>query len=374
MAAVPDAIKQGKTSTGVRAASRLASLDAFRGFTMLWIIGGGALMGGLQALGHNPVLDTIVYHLNHSEWQGLRYYDLIWPSFMLMVGAAIPFARTKHSPIESRHNLHLRALRRAAILFLLGSLRTSISTNTPTLVELSSALQPIAVAYLSAHFLSFTAPKVQAAAGAAIFAGYALLLEFVPAPGIQAGSYVKDLNLVTAVDLALLGRAHQGGWGTVLSTIPTIATTIAGLLVGELLISSAPHRKKIAILGIAGVAGVILGSVLGLWIPVIMKLWTASYGILATGWACLLFLLFYWTIDIRNFRKPAFPLAVIGMNALAIYMGKSIVPLSRIIGIFTGSLDAQLGTFTPLVHAIAVLAVEWLILYWMFKRRIFLRA
>lgn len=370
MATVSEAAKAAEP----RVEARLVSLDAFRGFTMFWIVGGWSLVAGLKALGQNPVYDAVVYQLSHSAWEGLRYYDLIWPSFMLMVGASIPFARAKRSLTRSPRQMHLQAVRRAAVLFLLGSLRTSISTNSPTLIELSSALQPVAVAYLVAHFLAWASPRVQALAGASILLGYALVLALVPAPGIAAGSYVRDANLVTAVDMAVLGRAHPGGWGTVLSTIPTISTTIAGLLIGGLLLSSRPQRIKLAVLAAAGVAGIAGGLLLGLWIPIVMKLWTTSYGVLATGWACLLFLFFYWLIDVRGYKRLAFPFAVIGMNALAIYMGRTIVPLTRIVGIFTGGLDAQFGAFRPLVHAVLVLAVEWLILYWMYKRRIFLRA
>jgi predicted acyltransferase len=190
---------------------------------------------------------------------------------------------------------------------LLGSLRTSIASNAPTLVELSSALQPIAIAYLSAHFLSYASWKVQAAAAGAIWTGYALLLALAPAAGIPAGSYLRDQNLVTAVDIAVLGRAHRDGWGTVICTIPTIATTLAGLLVGGLLMGPGTPRRKMTVLGLAGLAGVALGTILGAWIPVVMKIWTTSYGVLATGWSCLLFLLFYWLVDVRGFRRAAFP-------------------------------------------------------------------
>jgi predicted acyltransferase len=110
------------------------------------------------------------------------------------------------------------------------------------------------------------------------------------------------------------------------------------------------------------------------FVPVIMKIWTTSYGILSAGWASLLFLAFYWTIDVRGFRKWAFPFVVIGMNALAIYMSRTLIPLSQTIGIFTQPIAATLGSFGPLFRECSVLVVEWLILYWMYRRKIFLRA
>ena len=100
--------------------ARLASLDAFRGFIMFWIVGGSVLMLGFQQLGSNPVIDAIVYQLRHTDWQGLRFYDLIWPSFMLMTGMSLPFSYARRSLTQTHRQIFLRVLRRAVVLFLLG--------------------------------------------------------------------------------------------------------------------------------------------------------------------------------------------------------------------------------------------------------------
>lgn len=356
------------------AAARLVSLDAFRGFIMFWIVGGSALMLGLQNLGSNPVINTIVSQLRHTDWQGLRFYDLIWPSFMLMTGMSLPFSYAKRSLTQTHSQILLRVLRRAVVLFLLGSLRESVHLKSPYLVELSSALQPIAIAYFAAFLLVRRSWRFQAATGAAILLGYALMLAFVPASGVPAGSYERGRNLVLSVDLAVLGRSLSEGWGTILSTIPTIATTILGLLLGELLMSARPIRSKVGIIAAVGVSGVALGWALNPIVPVIMKLWTTSYGIASAGWACLMFLFFYWIIDVRGHRQWAFPFVVIGMNAVAIYMAQTLIPLRKIVAIFTTGIAANLGPWGALFQAIAVLVVEWLILYWMYRRRIFLTA
>jgi predicted acyltransferase len=353
---------------------RLVSLDAFRGWTMFWIVGGGSIVAGLAALGHNFAIDTIVYHLEHSQWQGLRYYDLIWPSFMLMTGMSLPFSYTKQILNKTHQQITLRVLKRVIILFLLGSIRGSVSLKQPFLIELSSALQPIAIAYFFAFLLVRKSWRFQISAAVGILVGYALLLVFVPAAGLPAGTYELKRNLVTSVDLAVLGRAHSGGWGTVLSTIPTIATTILGLMIGRLLQTDKSPQKKLLIITGIGSSCVIAGLVLNPIIPMIMKLWTSSYGLASAGWSCLIFALFYWIIDIRGARKWAFPFVVIGMNALAVYMGRTLIPLKNIVGIFTGSIALNLGNFGPLFEATAVLIVEWLILYWMYKRKIFLTA
>jgi len=120
--------RQGMPLTA--APERLGSLDAFRGFVMLWIIGGEGLMAGLAALGHNRVVEAIVYQLIHTPWQGLRFYDCIWPSFMLMVGVSVPLSFAKRSLAETYHQQLAHAAKRAIVLFLLGSLRESVSMGS----------------------------------------------------------------------------------------------------------------------------------------------------------------------------------------------------------------------------------------------------
>jgi len=370
-----------KASSPVKGTARLVSLDAFRGFIMFWIVGGGSLMLGLQALGHNRVIDTIIYHLNHTPWEGLRFYDCIWPCFMLMVGVSVPFSYAKRSLTQTHSQMWAHTLKRVAVLFLLGSLRESLHLGSLYLVEISSALQPIAIAYLMAFLLARKSPRFQAATGALILAGYALLLALVPAPGIAAGSYKLNANLVYAVDIALLGKMHPvdqseivEGWGTVLSTIPTVSATILGLLIGGLLRSSRSAKSKMKIMFIIGTGGLVTGYASSPVIPVVMKMWTTSYGILTASWACLLFLLFYWIIDVRGYRKWAFPFVVNGANALAAYLGGTVTRLHDIVSVLTRGAEAPLGSFGPLFGAVAFLGVEWLILYWMYQRKIFLSA
>ena len=353
---------------------RLAALDAFRGWTMFWIVGGGSLMVGLRALGHNQIMDCVVTQLAHTPWQGLRYLDLIWPSFMLMTGMSLPFSYAKQSLTKTHAQITLKVLRRVVVLILLGSLRQSLHYDRFYLVELSSALQPIAIAYLVAFLIVRRSWRFQALVGAAILLGYALLLAFVPAAGVPTGSYRMGTNLVTAVDIAVLGRAAPDGWGTVLSTIPTIATTILGLLLGRLLLSNRPPWGKALIIVLVGVSCLALGLALDPVVPIIMKIWTTSYGLVSAGWACLMFLPFYLLCDVWGYRKWAFPLVVIGMNALAIYMAQSLVPIHKIVYLYTTAAATAAGAYGPLLQAVAVLAVEWLILYWMYNRKIFLTA
>jgi len=361
------------------AAARLVSLDAFRGFIMFWIVGGGAIALGLQALGHSWFTDTVIYQLNHSAWEGLRFYDCIWPSFMLMVGVSIPFSYAKRSLTQTHQQMLFHAVRRFAILMLLGGMRESVSLGSPRLIELSSALQPIAVASLVAFLLVRKSWKFQAIVGASILVGYLLLLALVPVPGVGSVSYQQGANLVYAVDKALLphrtGEAvFLEGWGTILSTIPCIATTILGLLFGRLLKSQLTPQRKMTIIGTTGLCGLVIGYAISLFVPVVMKMWTTSYGILSASWSCLMFLFFYWIVDVLGYRRWVFVFVIIGMNALAVYLCNTVTRLHEIVGIFTRGPAAAMGPVGPLFAALAFFAVEWSILYWMYKRKLFLTA
>jgi predicted acyltransferase len=360
---------------------RLGSLDAFRGFVMLWIIGGEGLMAGLAALAHNRLIGAVVYQLNHTPWQGLRFYDCIWPSFMLMVGVSVAFSFVKRSLTQTYQQQLSHAAKRAIVLFLLGSLRESVLLGSPYLIELSSALQPIAIAYFVAVLVVRKSWRFQAALGALILAAYAFVLAFIPAPGMPAGSYQFNHNLVHWVDIALLGQVHWNrwpyadeGWGTVLSTIPTIATTLLGLLIGKLLMSARSKETKAKFIGGIGLGCIVVGYAISPVVPVVMKMWTTSYGLVSAGWACLMFLVFYWLIDIRGYRKWAFFLTVIGMNAIFIYMFSSLIHLGPIVNVFTQWIARALPNSGLLFQQLGILTVEWLILFWMYQRRIFIRA
>src|SRR3989442_4443073 len=179
-----------EVSLSAPAAERLSSLDCFRGFIMFWIVGGEALMVGVQALGQNPIFKGVVYELRHTPWEGLRFYDCIWPSFMLMVGLSVPLSFAKRSLAQTYSQFVVHALRRSLVLFLLGSVRESVFLGSPFLIELSSALQPIAIAYFVAGFLVREFPRGLAAVAVVILAAFALLPGPVSAPALPAATFV----------------------------------------------------------------------------------------------------------------------------------------------------------------------------------------
>lgn len=357
--------------------NRLVSLDALRGFTMFWIVGGGALIEALGEFGDHRLTNFLVNQVDHSAWEGLRFYDCIWPGFMLMVGVSIPFAFAKRSLNQPYPQMLMHAIKRFAILFLLGSLRESVSLGSPRLIELSSALQPIAVAYLVSFLLVRKSWKFQAGFGLFILLVYGLAQAYIPVPGVGSGSYVQNANLVWYTDKILLpGRTGEsvflGGWGTMISMIPPISTTILGLLMGRVLKSEHTSMYKLKILAMTSGGILIAGYALSFFIPVVMKMWTVSYGLISAGWACSMLLLFYWVIDVLGCKRWAFLFVVIGMNALAVYLGGTVMRLYSITEVFTKGIAESIGNFGPFFSALVLLTLEWSILYWMYRRKIFL--
>ncbi len=339
---------------------------------MFWLIGGASFVRAACKAWPHPVTNLIEQQLNHSDWVGLRFYDLIFPSFVFMVGLSIPFSFAKRRRTEDWNHWLAHALQRTVVLFLLGSLRTSITSGSPRVFELSSALQPIALGYLVASLLAAAKVRTQIIIAAAILILYALLLALVPPDAL--GPYAIHRNLVTVIDRAVLGESHRDGWGTLLCSLPTISTAILGLLMGQLLMSERSPVQKARLLGLVAAGCILAGLALSPLVPVIMKLWTASYGLVSSGLVCLLLLFFYWIVDMRGSRGWTLVFIVIGSNAIAAYLGPTIVPTGRIVGIFTKVPEALLGLPGRALHTALVLTLNWFILHWMYKRKIFIKA
>ena len=209
---------------------RLLSLDAFRGLVIL-----GMISGGFRNISQHPgaLLGFFQDQMTHSVWIGVTFYDVIFPAFLFIVGVALPFsyAKSVERGESPTHRLG-HVLRRAVLLFLLGSLRVSAGAQEPTWFELSSALQPIAVAYLVTSFLLQYSIAMRAIVAGGIVVLYWLMLALIPGAGVPAGTLDMNHNLVWSIDLALLGRAHADGWGTLLLFFPQIAHTLCGTIAG----------------------------------------------------------------------------------------------------------------------------------------------
>ena len=242
------------------ATRRVASVDALRGFTMFWIIGADGATKALAEMlsGKGTILSTagkiIGEQFEHAEWEGLRFYDLIFPLFIFVTGVAIVFSLTRLVEPESKSTAHWRVLRRSLLLFALGVVYGGVSESWSD-IRLLGVLNRIALCYLftSLLFLNLRLPGLIVAI-VAILAGYWALMTFVPVSGIGVGSYVKDANLANWIDAQYLpGRKWNGAWDPegLLSTLPAIGTCLLGVFAGLLLKEPIlqPHQKTLWLIG-----------------------------------------------------------------------------------------------------------------------------
>jgi predicted acyltransferase len=376
-AAVESHAERLASSPGQRSSQRLKSLDALRGFDMFWIIGGGATVTGLAKGLDTPVLNALVPQLEHVRWQGLHFWDVIWPLFMFIVGAAIPASieRRKAAGASGR-SLFLHALWRSLALFGLGT----ITQGNLLMWDLSvfrpcySVLHGIAAGYLIAMAVVL---KLRTKTQVVVIAGFLILywalLALVPAPGAGRGALTPDGNLATYVDRAILGRFHYGENTWFLTYLGFTSSVLLGVLAGRLLASARPAKTKVLLLVLAGVACLGEGLLWSLDFPIIKLLWTSSFVLVSGGISFLALALFYWIIDVLGYERWAFFFVVIGMNSLAVYVATMLFDFRLVGNIFVGHLLPRLGHWAGFTEAAAGLAIIWTLLFWMYRGRLFVR-
>jgi predicted acyltransferase len=374
---------EGRGSLGDRARSgqfapqRLVSLDALRGCDMFWITGGTAILFGLGKVIHRPMFGKFLEQFDHVPWQGLHFYDVIWPLFMFIMGAAIPLSVAKRQAQGSNDgSLLLHAVRRAVIMFFLGT----ITQGNLLLFDLSkfrpcySVLHGLAAGYLIATVVVLKLkPKWHAPIIAACLLAYWAMIMLIPVPGVGAGVLTPQGNVATYVDKLVLGRFHYGENTWFLSYLGFGSSVLLGVLAGQILMSGHPAKSKVLRLLAAGVASLALGLVWSLSFPVIKLLWTSSYVLISGGLSFMAMALFYLIIDVLGYRKWAFAFIVIGMNSIAVYFATEIFDFRHVGNVFVGALLPRMGRWDSLVEASAAFAVVWLTLYWMYRKREFIR-
>ncbi|UCF36400.1 MAG: DUF5009 domain-containing protein [Acidobacteriota bacterium] len=359
---------------------RVVSIDALRGFDMFWIIGGDAFFRALFQLINTPWALTLLDQLEHKEWHGFTFYDLIFPLFLFIVGAAMPFAISKRLQRgDNRRELYVHIMKRTLILFALGLVYGHILEFDFDRFRWAGVLQRISLCYFFAAviFMNFRI-KGQAIAAGSILVGYWAILTLVPVPGFGAGILTPEGNLASYIDqLFLPGRFCCFQFGDnegILSTIPAIATTLLGGLAGHLLRSAMDQRQKLLGLIGAGIGSLVIALLWDLLFPINKLLWTSSYVLFAAGWSFLLLALFYWVIDMRRYQKWAFPFIIIGLNPITIYVAQSVFDFGSIARIFVGGFVDHTGVFQPVFWVACVFAVKWLFLYFLYRQKIFLKA
>lgn len=358
---------------------RLVSLDALRGFDMFWITGGDSIMASLPILSSNFIFKGLAGQFEHSAWNGFTFYDLIFPLFLFIVGVSMPFSFGKRMERgDSKRELYKHIFTRTAILFLLGLIYNGLLDFNFSNMRYAGVLQRIALCYCFASIIFInTKLKGQAIVAGSLLLFYFLIMNLIPVPGFGMGVLTPEGNLASFIDRHLLpGKFCCFKFGDnegILSTIPAVATTLFGVLTGHWMrYSNGPKEKIIGLLS-AGAIGILTGLLLNFWFPINKLVWTSSYVLLTAGLSALLLCLFYWIIDVKGYKKWAFFFIVIGMNPITIYILQRLYNFGNFINPFIHGFINYFGPGKPLFWALCVAAVKWLFLYWLYKKRVFIK-
>jgi predicted acyltransferase len=214
----------------------------------------------------------------------------------------------------------------------------------------------------------------------ALLLGYWAAMSLVPVPGVGIGSLEPNANLADYIDKFLLPGVHRsyglnkgGDANGILTTVPAIASVLIGVLAGHHLRSNATPPRKALDYCIAGITLLLISLVWNIIFPINKLLWTSSYVLFTGGWSLVLFSLFYWIIDVRGFRAWAFPLVLIGMNAITIYMATRLVNFRQLARPLVGGIARFSGSYQDILWAASAFAIELLLLYFLYRRKLFLK-
>jgi len=393
------------------------SLDALRGFDMFWIVGAGALVQALKNMSDNPVTRFLHTQLEHVQWAGFHCYDLIFPLFVFIAGVSITFSMDKAMAQHGRYGALIRLARRCVVLLLLGLFYYGGLSNKWPGIRLTGVLQTFGVACFlggSLYIVFPRNPRVLVGACLALMCTYWALMAFVPFPDMhlnkdslaklsaQVGSndpavlarsvnarvrnvYEEGYNLANYLDYRFLPGKKQYGDGNweaqgLLQMIAATSSCLLGILAGLWLRREnvADPRKVLGLFG-AGVASVALGFGWGFFFPVVKKLWSPSFALVAGGYSAMLLGAFYYVVEMRQWRRWCQPFVWIGMNSITIYLVCNIITFQTVAARFAGG-DVQrcLNVHVAkgvggLVVAMVGLALVFLLARFLHVRKIFLR-
>ncbi len=361
---------------------RIASLDVFRGLTIILMI----LVNSQGNQYPYPILE-------HASWNGCTLADVVFPSFLFIVGLTSVISLNRNRANQD-DNVYGAIVRRSLLLFALGLFLNIF----PTHIYLSSLrfygiLQRIAFCYLVSSMIYLkTSTKTQMLIFLAILWGYWLMMTQVPVPGFGANQLTVEGNWVSYVDQMIFSSAHLLGKvydpEGLFSTIPSIATTLSGVLTGNLLLASMSNQKKFYLMMMLGIISILLGWSWSYSFPINKNLWTSSFVLWTSGFALIVFALCYLFIDILNYKRWSLPFKIFGMNALFAFTFHVILLKLQFVFYFTlndgskGNMKAMLteywfGSYSnpnaALFYSILFLFINFLVVSFLYKKKIFIR-
>ena len=371
-----------KSITQNQTSERLESLDVLRGFDMFWIIGGGSLIVSLFKDSGIEWLKPIAEQLRHVKWEGFRFEDLIFPLFMFISGVAIPYSvLAKAEKGVKRSSLFVKIIRRGLILVVLGLIYNGALKTGFKDLRFAGVLAQIGLAYMFAAiiFLYARTWKIRLLWLSGILAFITILQLFVPVPGYGAGLLDPVGGMNAWIDRLLLPGEFYGDTYDpegILCIVSAITVTLAGGFAGSILRDGKPanKRKTLILFGI-GASLILVALLLSPVYPIIKNAWTVPFNMLTAGISFLLLGLFYFVIDVLKWTSGitapiGFFFKVIGMNSITIYMATKLIYFNHTSGQLFGWLGAHWGKW---VLILGVIILEWLLLYFLYKKKIFLK-
>jgi len=360
--------------------TRLLSLDALRGFDMFWIAGGAAIIRAFTKDSELPRVIALQQQFQHAEWEGFRFYDLIFPLFLFMMGVAIPYSlRKRLERGDSMLHIYAHLLVRVAVLIVFGMMiNGNLLSYDPGKFQITySVLQMLALGYLVAAilYMHLNLP-LQVLATLGLLGGYWALQTFMTVPGVGAGVYEPGKLFGDWLNDQILGD-WQGKWrlGWILGIMTHASTAMLGVFAGRLLRSERRDSVKFLGLVLLGIVCLVAAWYWSPYFPVIKRRWTSTFVLWAGGWSFLLLALFYQVIDVWKLRFWAFPLVVIGTNSIFVYMSWGLCrnAYQAVAERFLKSLQPSLDCWYDGVLAIGTFLVMWILLWYMYRNKTFLR-
>lgn len=346
---------------------------------MFWIMGGRELLLAIVACTYPAAYRSVYLQVTHPRWEGFVAWDLIMPMFLFLVGASMPFAMAKRrKPETSWVSTYWRIIRRVILLWFFGMLaqRTLLQYDVRNLELFSNTLQAIAVGYLVSAIALLHLPILgQVVLGISCLVSYWVLLTCVPFAGHSAGTFQRKANFPRYVDELILGRFrrdHDYTW--IVTGLSFVAMVLMGVMAGHILRSNRSSGRKIFLLSAVGAACMAAGWCWSYWMPLNRHLWTPSMVLWSGGISFLVVAASYLVIDVAGFVKWTFPLVVIGANSLLAYVWDHVFDRS-ISDVLVLNLAHQYSEpVDELIRAIGEVSVMWLLLYYLYRNRSFLKA
>lgn len=365
----------------MKQSERLMSLDALRGFDMLFIMGFASLVVAVCGLWPSAATDAVAASMSHVAWDGFAHHDTIFPLFLFIAGVSFPYSVAKQrAGGMSEGRIYAKIVRRGLTLVVLGVVYNGLFKLDFENLRIASVLGRIGLAWSIAAvlYLNFGV-KTRAAIAVAVLVGYGALSALVAAPDAAgAGALTFEGNLAGYIDRQFLpGKLIYGTFDPegLLSTVPAVVTAMLGMFTGEF-VRRSDIRGGCKALWMAAAAAILLAAGLAFSgvLPVNKKLWSSTFVCVVGAYSLGMFALFYYLIDVRGWRRWTLFFRVVGLNSITIYLAQRIVGFGRISDFFLGGIASKCPeAVAAVISSAGYVAVCWLFLYFLYRKNVFLK-